>query len=122
MSEANVITWADAYAASQAKVKALTAQRDAAVEDARLSRAAAGAEAICVNELTAENEGLVTENNTLADQLGALLAAARQAVDALQRCYDVAEWPANGETTQDKAIVRLNAAIALCAAKEPTHE
>ena len=41
-----------------------------------------------------------------------LLAACREALEALQSCYDVTEWPANGQTKQDAAIQHLRAALA----------
>jgi len=36
----------------------------------------------------------------------------QQALDALEWCYDVAEWPANGKSAQDKAIEALRARLA----------
>ena len=41
-----------------------------------------------------------------------LREAAQMALDALEWCYDVTEWPANGKTPQDKAIEALRAALA----------
>jgi hypothetical protein len=35
----------------------------------------------------------------------------QMALDALEWCYDVTEWPANGESTQDKAIEALRARL-----------
>ena len=37
---------------------------------------------------------------------------AQQVLDALEWCYDVTEWPANGNTPQDKAIETLRARLA----------
>jgi hypothetical protein len=37
---------------------------------------------------------------------------AQQVLDALTWCYDVTEWPANGNTPQDKAIETLRARLA----------
>lgn len=36
----------------------------------------------------------------------------QQALDALEWCYDVTEWPANGKSAQDKAIEALRARLA----------
>lgn len=36
----------------------------------------------------------------------------QMALDALEWCYDVTEWPANGESAQDKAIEALRARLA----------
>jgi len=36
---------------------------------------------------------------------------AEQVLDALTWCYDVTEWPANGNTPQDKAIETLRARL-----------
>ena len=36
----------------------------------------------------------------------------QQALDALEWCYDVTEWPASGESAQDKAIDALRARLA----------
>jgi N-dimethylarginine dimethylaminohydrolase len=36
----------------------------------------------------------------------------QMALDALEWCYDVTEWPANGESTQDKAIEALRDRLA----------
>jgi len=33
-----------------------------------------------------------------------LLRVAEMMAEALRRCYDVCEWPANGQTSQDKAL------------------
>lgn len=41
-----------------------------------------------------------------------LREAAQMALDALEWCYDVTEWPANGNSPQDKAIEALRAALA----------
>src|SRR5512137_2198691 len=41
-----------------------------------------------------------------------LREAAQMALDALEWCYDVIDWPANGKTPQDKAIKALRAALA----------
>lgn len=36
----------------------------------------------------------------------------QMALDALEWCYDVTEWPANGGSAQDKAIEALRARLA----------
>ena len=36
----------------------------------------------------------------------------QMALDALEWCYDVTEWPANGKSAQDKAIEALRARLA----------
>ena len=36
----------------------------------------------------------------------------QQALDALEWCYDVTEWPVNGKSAQDKAIEALRARLA----------
>jgi hypothetical protein len=36
---------------------------------------------------------------------------ARQVLDALERCYDVIDWPADGETPQDDAAKLLRARL-----------
>lgn len=41
-----------------------------------------------------------------------LREAAQMALDALEWCYDVTEWPANGNSPQDKAIEALRARLA----------
>lgn len=51
---------------------------------------------------------------------GAMAKALEQCVDALSRCYDVNDWPADGRTIQDEAIRTGNAVLA--ARKEPVHE
>jgi hypothetical protein len=52
-------------------------------------------------DTSAQSEGL------RKDALDALLAAE----DALSRCYDVTEWPCNGETPQDAALATVRAAL-----------
>lgn len=37
--------------------------------------------------------------------------AMEMALDALQSCYEVTEWPCNGETKQDEAIKALRAEL-----------
>ena len=45
------------------------------------------------------------------EDVAKLEAAARLAIDALSRCYDVTEWPANGSTAADKALAELRKAL-----------
>jgi hypothetical protein len=47
------------------------------------------------------------------------IEAMKLALEALERCYDVTEWPANGESRQDKAITALRAAIEQAEKQEP---
>ncbi len=103
-------------------VAALAAELAAAVEDAHMSRAAAGAEAIRVNELTAENAGLVAENDALATQRDALLAACK-AWQSYMRDLDVGMEPDDPlllmrQRFHAVRILQTDTAIALCAAKE----
>jgi hypothetical protein len=42
------------------------------------------------------------------ERLEAALGIAR---DALSRCYDVTEWPADGTSTQDDAVRQIDAAL-----------
>lgn len=57
--------------------------------------------------------GEQTELVMLREQRDALLEALKFAKHALEDCYDVREWPANGESTCDHAILAAEKAIAL---------
>jgi len=48
----------------------------------------------------------------LVEQREALMKALKFAKHALEECYDVREWPANGESYCDKAIQAAEEAIA----------
>lgn len=49
-----------------------------------------------------------------------LIDTLKAAEDALSRCYNVTEWPADGTTPQDEALAKVRAALAApVAQKEP---
>ena len=48
-----------------------------------------------------------------------LIEAMKLALEALEGCYDVNEWPADGRTKQDHAITALRTAIAEAEKQEP---
>lgn len=50
---------------------------------------------------------------TLVEQREKLMEALKFAKSALEECYDVREWPANGDSTCDHAILAADKAIAL---------
>lgn len=73
-----------------------------------------GYQFIC--ELPADKKGthygdMFAANASLIAAAPDLLDALEQAVDALSRCYNVCDWPADGQTIQDKAIRSGEAAI-----------
>lgn len=45
--------------------------------------------------------------------LDTAVKALREAKRALESCYQVADWPANGTTRQDDAINSINATLAI---------
>lgn len=60
---------------------------------------------------TEESAQLHSHAADLQAQVDELLAALGIAKSALERCYDVTDWPCNGNTDQDKAIATAAAVI-----------
>ena len=51
-------------------------------------------------------------NRALFDAAPDMLRALKEAESALANCYDVTEWPASGESSQDRALAFVSQAIA----------
>lgn len=55
--------------------------------------------------------GYLRAVGTLQAEVRKLAKALEKCVDALSRCYDVCDWPADGRTVQDEAIRAARAAL-----------
>jgi hypothetical protein len=63
-------------------------------------------------DLMPDNSALVVRAERAEASCEAMAKALEQCVNALSRCYDVSDWPADGRTVQDEAIRTGKAVIA----------
>ena len=61
-----------------------------------------------IRELLAEYKALRTQLTPAREHADELVEALREAKYALGLCYDVCDYPANGETKQDDAIASID--------------
>jgi hypothetical protein len=69
---------------------------------------------VVAESLTEEDRAFVLRACNSCDQL---VAALREAKQALASCYNVTDWPANGHSSQDAAIATIEAALAAAGAQ-----